>query len=257
MSEPIIYTKNYVTEDSAITVTSGDASKPYLYDRDNDSKWTTSGANSDATSVSVEVDFYQGSTATPRTIDTLFIVNHNFKNYAAYAWTSDGWNTLLTTQTGYASSFTKASFTPVETAKILLNCDVTQTTNAEKYAGELIACAVQLDLGKDPITLQPRYRQKVKELTLGDGSIHQMVTRYSANRISKYECNVKFEYVPVATLNSLRAIKESGEPFLWQPESVARPDQIFYVHWASQWSDEYSTSYKTAGFDITMSLKEI
>lgn len=256
MAEPKIYTKNYITRDCVITVSHGDGSKAYLYDRDQDSKWITSGANSDATDISIQIDFYEGTVAQNRTITRLFLLNHNLKTWDAEYWDGSAWQ-ALTSETTDAASDTYKTFNSVTTAKIRLSCTATQTTNQEKYIGELIACALTLDIGRDLEQYDMKYREKVKEIALGDGSSHMAVTRFSPNRTQKYGANVRLIYLSAATVALLQAIKEAGEPFLWQPESTTVPSDIFFVHWAGPFDVHYVTTYKGAGYTLSAALREV
>ena len=78
-TEPYIYSKNYInTVDSDVfSVSSGAASISNACERDNISKYSSSGANSDATPVTIQVTFYEGTVAANRTIDTFLLVNQN------------------------------------------------------------------------------------------------------------------------------------------------------------------------------------
>lgn len=262
MSEPKIFTKNYIDSESVITVSSGDGSKANLYDRDIDSLFQTSGQDDDADTFQVSADFYEGGVLTPRTIDTLMILNHNLNNWAAMYFDGSTYQPM-TLEANDVSNNTIKSFTPVSTTGIVIICVGTQIADAEKFIGELIACALQVDIGHDLETYDQQFREKTKDVILGDGSLHKMVTRWAQNRTEKYEASVRIQLLatsghdPEEERLALRAIKEAGEPFLWQPESAARPAEIFLVHWANGWNERYVSSYKGAGVEISMQLKEV
>ena len=55
MSEPKIYTKNYVSADDIFTVSHGSSASANLYDRDHDSKWVSSGAADDDTTTAATI----------------------------------------------------------------------------------------------------------------------------------------------------------------------------------------------------------
>jgi hypothetical protein len=80
VSEPKIYTKNYVNSDDTFVVTSGAGIIANAYDRDKVSQWASIGANSDSTPVTIEVDFFEATVAASRTFDTIMLINHNLKN---------------------------------------------------------------------------------------------------------------------------------------------------------------------------------
>ena len=256
MAEPKIFTKNYVSGDDTIVVSHGDGSKANLYHSDRASKWMTSGANDDDVTASIEVYFYEGSVAATRTIDHIMILGHNLKAWTAYYWDGSAWQTWAS-ETVDAAADTIKSCTSRATTKIKIECTATQVVDAEKYIGELIVCALSLDIGVDWDSHNPKGRERSKEIVLGDGSIHKMTTRFTQYRTQKYESDVVFNYVTEETRDLLKAIREVAEPVLWQPESVTRPAEIYYVHWTTPWDEEYPTSVKSSGNKISMHLKEV
>jgi len=256
MSEPRIFTKNYVNSDDVITVSHGNGSKSNLYDFDRQSKWMTSGANDDDTLASIEVAFYEGSVVATRTIDRLMLLGHNLKTWTAYYWDGSAWQTWASETTDAAADTIK-SCTSRATTKIKIECTATQVVDAEKYIGELIVCALTLDIGSDWESYNPKGRERSKEIVLGDGSIHKMTTRFTQYRTQKYEADVVFNFIAEATRDLLKAIREAGEPFLWQPESTTRPAEVYYVHWTTTWDEDYPTPVKSSGNKIQMHLKEV
>ena len=254
---PKIYTKNYINADDVFTFSHGGTSG-YLHDSDPLSKLLSSGANADTTTMSVVIQFYEGSVATTRTIDTFFLLNHNYKTWALYYWDTDtsAWVSAAS-ETVDAAANTVKSFTAFTTSQIKIEVSATQVANAEKYAGEMIACALTLNVGYDMAAYTPKFREKKKELQLGDGSVHQVLTRFTPYRTQKYDANVQLKFVAYATKELLRAIKEAGMPFLWQPEPTSRPEDVRYVHWWNAFDAKFVSSYKTAGFVINMELREV
>lgn len=256
MSEPLILTKNYVNADDAITVSHGDGSKGYLYDRDKDSKWLTSGANDDATEVSIIVEFYEGTEAVERTIDRVLLINHNLKNWELEYWDGSAWQPL-TSETTDGADVTFKSFSEQTTEKVRLLCTETQIADAEKFVGEFIVAALAVDPARDMEDYEVRFRERTNEMVMGDGSIHRTVTRWAQNRLQRYEARVRFSYIADAAREEFRALRDAGEAFLWYPESTTRPDEIWFVFWTSPYRERYVSSYKGAGIEIDLELKEV
>jgi hypothetical protein len=256
MAEPIIYTKNYVHEDDVFSISSGSAAWANAFNRDKDSSWQSSGANSDATAVQMDITFYEGDTAINREIDRLILINHNLKNFTIYYWDGSTYQTWLTVS-GETAVNSVIELSSQTTAKARIIATATQTTNAEKTIAECIFCKEQLDIGIDMLSYDVNFREKSKTLMMGDGSLQRILVYWSPRRTGKYEAKVKFNMIDEDTLNSLIAIKETGVPFLWYPESEAQPDLIYLVHWANALKWKYSSSYKSAGFDLEMDLKEV
>src|SRR5688572_3828006 len=257
MSEPLILTKNYVNEDDTISVTHGSATKDYLFDRDIDSKWITTGANSDATTVTIEISFYERSVAVSRTINRLLLINYNWKAWRFYYWDGSAWQ-QITAQTVDASSTRFVSFSSQSTTKVKFEIDSTQTVNAEKFAGEIVVAALQLDLGQEMDDYDPSYSEKSSVIELGDGGSHKMISRWTPNRSQRYRAKVIFKNISEANRLLLKAIAEAREPFLWYPESTYRPSDIFLVNWNNSWTgDKYVIPAKPAGVEVLMDLQEV
>lgn len=257
MSEPFLFTRNYVDDQSDVTVSHGSGSKSYLFDRDPDSQWVTSGANDDATEASVEVEFFEDGVSVERDIDRLLLINHNFKNWVAEYWNGSAWVTL-TSEAADAASTTLKSFGQVSTTKVRVRVTETQVADAEKTLGELIICAILLDPGRDvEPDYQPKWREMSSEQIMGDGSLHKIVTRWAQNRVQRYEARVTFNFLSNADRLTLKAIRDGGVPFLWYPESIYRPAEIYFVEWSAPWSEQYVSSYKGSGTRVQMDLKEV
>ncbi len=256
MSEPKIYTKNYVNADDTFSISSGSAAWGNAYNRDKDSLWQSSGANNDATAVQIDITFFEGLTAINRAIDRLILVNHNLKDFIVYYWDGTTYQTWLTV-TGEAVANSILTLPAQTTGKARIIATATQTTNAEKTIAECIFCKETLDIGVEMMSYDVNFREKSKTLMMGDGSMQRVLVYWSPRRTGKYEAKVKFHMLDEDTLNSLIAIKEAGVPFLWYPESEAQPDLIYLVHWSNALKWKYSSPYKAAGFDLEMDLKEV
>jgi hypothetical protein len=255
--EPIIYTRNYVDGYCSIAVTSNSTDKALAYDRDNSSVWQTSGENSDATESIYDVTFYDAGGATNRTIDTIILVNHNFKAPTLeYLDGSLTWQTLASGSSLTAST-TIFTFNSISVSRVRVRNSTTQITNAEKYLGEFIACATQITFAKDIPTLDSSHREKSAQVELGDGSIHKTTVLWSPTRSDKYGVHTRFDFLTTTLLESLRSLKSGGQAFLWQPESVSRPDQIYLVNWYGDFKYRYMSSYKGAGIQLDADFREV
>ena len=112
-------------------------------------------------------------------------------------------------------------------------------------------------MGVDVSSYSVGYRQNRKSIVLGDGSLKEAVVFWSPYRSQKYEAQVGFQYLTMANLTSLAVLKETGLPFLWYPESVSQPSNIFLVNWTNPLTWKYDGLYKTAGIDVSLDLKEV
>jgi len=263
-SEPIILTKNYINSAASFSVSSGGGNISLAYDRDKNSQWSSSGAASDSTPVTIQVTL-----AASTTFDSFILINHNVKSYIVQYWTGSAWSTFITNTTDASQSATFnasqygnlpsaiAAFSAVTTTQILISLYSTQIANQEKVIGEIVCAAVQINPLQDMAVyeVKPRVKQKVK--ILGDGSIQYATVFWSPTQSQKYEAQITWKNLPYTQLASFQTLKQSGLPFLWYPESITRPDDIYYVNWddAIQW--KYSAFYKFAGIEITLYLREV
>lgn len=259
MAEPIIYTRNYIDKETVFVVSNTNmrVNIDKIFDTDKDNFAITSGANSDGTLLTIEAHFKDGSGAdVSRTVDTVIIVKHNLKDIEIERWNGSTWVSVAT-ETNLTTGTIIISFSSVSTQRIRLSVSPTQTANQEKQIGLMFACAVTSDIGVEITNLSVSYRQKQSILLMGDGQLQRTVVSYTPNRSAKYQAKASFRLLSDATFEILRAVKEDGLAFLWQPESETKPEDIFLVHWTGplQWS--YTSKYKGAGKSMILDLKEV
>lgn len=255
-AEPKIYTPNAINSETAFSISTAPTSVGAMFDGDRGRQWESAGVNSDVLPVTIEVSFRKNGSDVYATLDSVILLNHNLKAFQAEYWDDTAWQIFASGNNLSAADFVQ-TVARVVTKKVRITSFTTQIPNQEKSIGELILCALTLDIGANPMNYEVQGREKVATLQLGDGSIHEVRTKISATRTQKYQCRVKFQHVPLATLNALIVLKESGEKFLWQPESSSRPDQVFLVNWSGPLSYRYATNYKGAGYEVDMSLREL
>lgn len=255
MSEPRIYSRNYVDKYCSFSPTHG-GNVIYLFDGYANTVYSTTGANSDSTQTTIFIDFYSDSLPVNRQIDTIIMKNYNFKSWSIEYRDGTNW-ILLSYQTTDIQNNRHITFSPVSTQRIRIDATTTKTPNEEKKIGELIVCNTTLDVGSDMSSYDPKWRERVKDIVLGDGSLHKVYVKDASGRLGKYEASAKFNYLSKATRDALKAIKDSGQPFLWQPESVTAPEDVYFVHWANPWDEKYMSQNKSAGYEVVMNLKEV
>jgi hypothetical protein len=256
MTEPKIYTRNYVDGNGTFVCSHGSTFVARLYDFDRFSKYITSGANSDATEMIIEHDFKEAGIAISRTIDSIILLNHNLKDPTTEYWDGSNWQTF-TISSGLTSSHNSFEGGTITTTKIRVRCSTTQSTNQEKYVGEMIACALTLDIGVDFEGYNVTYSRKSYSVALANGGKHRSFVKYAASRSQKYHARIKFRYVSSTKLETLRQLAEAGNAFLWVPEYTTAIQEIFYVNWVNGLTYQYVDKYKGAGFDLDMELEEI
>ncbi len=254
MAEPRIYSRNWLDANSVFTSTHGGVTS-LLYDRSSAVQFSTTGANSDATTAEIIIEFYEGGVSQTRTINGFFLLNHNLKSWELDRWTGSSWVEWQSLSAdSSSSSYWELGSYAVTKARFTMTA--TKTANQEKAIGEIVLCGLTL-AADDLASYDTKWREKTKEIVLGDGAIHRVITRAVSGRNGRYEARCRWSYLSKAQRDNFKALKEAGQPFLWQPESVNVPEEVYYVHWTNAWDDKYMSNYKGAGYEVVMDLKEV
>lgn len=258
MPEPRIYTRNYIDSQSVISTSHGGTTS-LLYDRSNSPRLTSSGSNTDLL-FSVFIYFYENGSPISRYINTTFLLNHNMVDWYLLRW-NGSWtevaNYLTTGSSGAPGSWsTYASHSRFSTNAMRIDVGGTSPSNVEKMIGEVIFCDTVLSCS-DLTAYDTKWRERSKEIVLGDGSIHRVNVKDASGRIGKYEARCRWTHLTKSERDNLKSIKDAGQPFLFQPESVSVPEDIYYVHWSNAWDDKYMSNFKGAGYEVLMDVKEV
>lgn len=254
MAEPRIYSRNWVDANSVISSTHGGTTGA-LFDRGTAVQFVTTGANSDSTTASIYIYFYEGGSAVYKTIDTIFLNNYNWKDWSISYWNGSTWPSVAANSSDTESNrYIGIGNISVDVIRIDMN--KTKVAHEEKSIGEIILCRTNMAVD-DMASYDTKWREKTKEIVLGDGAIHRVITRAVSGRNGRYEARCRWSYLSKAQRDNFKALKEAGQPFLWQPESVNVPEEVYYVHWTNAWDDKYMSNFKGAGYEIVMDLKEV
>lgn len=144
MKSLIVCGENFVNDQNAYVVSSGDATKAYLYDQKPASKWLSSGS-SDGVAETIEIDFQdrQGN-AISRTFDRLIFLACNLTRFYAEYWNGAAWvviaDSVFDAGTPNASADVYVEMAAsVSSTKLRITMTHTFGTG-EKWLGELKAC---------------------------------------------------------------------------------------------------------------------
>ena len=252
-----ILTRNFIDSDSTITPSKG-GDVLNLYDRDNDSLYLTVGAKRDTITADIEIIFKEGSTETEVTFNNFIMLNTNVKNFTFYKYQSGVYVEAFTHTVPVGRKYISVAFGNITTSRIKVSLHSTQYKfNQEKEVGEMIVSRLRYVLSQNPVSYNRQDRETKSIITLADGSEHVAFTRFSDNRVSKYGASVGFSLMPQEDYDFLEILKNEGQPFLWWPEHDVRPQQIYFVNWVNAFTANYTTTFKGAGYDLTMELREV
>lgn len=142
-----IFSQNWLDQYATITASSGDAVKAYLYDQNQDSKWSSEGS-SDATEESLEIIFnnWQGSEL-DRDFNRIILLNHNIKSCGFDYWDGAAWVEIAAAAfAAEDSAYTYIELAaPVSAGRVRVRPGTTQVANQDKEIGELKFCLAVLD----------------------------------------------------------------------------------------------------------------
>lgn len=249
-----IFTRNFIDSDTTI-VSSHGGTTSYVYDRDKETKWTSWDGGDDGTPVTLTFTFNVGSTETEFTLNTLLILNTNIKAVTMEKWSGSAWVFVFSDEAN--SDVGCWSFGAVKTSRIRLTFTTTQSANKEKYAGEIILARLRYVLDTGFSSYELLYREKKAQIDLGDGGQSLAYTRAPGSRTNRYGARCSFQFLSRADYEKLLCLKDEGEPFLWYPEAVTRPGEIWFVNWVTPFSAKYTTLFTGNGYDLTMELQEV
>jgi len=256
--EPKIFTKNYINADDTFTVSHGSATISRCYDRDNTSQFISSGANDDTTVVTIEAEFYEGADPVDREFDRLILLNYNLKEWKLQYWTGSAWADITETVfTADTLSNVIISFDAITASKVKLVMTTTKVADEEKKVGQFIVCDLTHEFADDLSDYAENWDETSTDYQLADGTQERAFVKWTDYRLGKYGCKWTTRAVSSAERDLLFAIKEDGNPFLWQPESSQRPYRIFYVHWMSGWAEKYFANFKGTGINVSATFREV
>jgi hypothetical protein len=164
----------------------------------------------------------------------------------------------LDSETSDAGGYTKISFDAVTTGSIRIRATETVLVDAEKFIGEFISCLLYQELPDfEGSSYHVSSREKAVEQIMGDGSLSRIVTPFGQARTQRYEASFSFEVMARADVDLLVALRETNRPFLFQPESVTRPSEIYLVRFSGPINERYSSSYKGSGYTVSPRVREV
>lgn len=258
-NEVRILTKNFIDGYTSI-VSSHGGTLTNLYNSDNDAYWTNDDQHNfshwDTVEMTLDFTFKVGIVETEFKTDSVILVNNNLRDFDLYYWNAGTWAHFLSVTENEDKNL-YLNFGAHTTSRIRLVMKTTMLPNERKRIGQLIIARGRMNLGRNYSVYDVSNREKVSSMTLGDGSEHRAVTRFTQYRTQKYGCRATFDYLSLFDYQNLIALKNEGEPFLWYPESDFKPDEIYLVSWVNPFASSYTMQNKATGWSVTMELREV
>ena len=249
----------------AVTVSSGEAVKNNLRDRVRYLKWISIGS-SDIVTETIEIDF-----GALYDIDRLVLVRHNFKNFKV-EYDNAGWQdfTNVVTKEGTQANIQETNntketsyyeFTSVNTQKIRVSIDTTQTVNAEKYIYEVIATEELGTLTGYPVYNQSFSRNAIKKQTARGRAKYSILDE-------SYTVNLSFDHYPTAADHTIilglwNGLKEfliypcggNEDQFRFEQKGF-RLEDIYLVWFSDTFDPNYEQNVYSLGLNYSVGLEE-
>jgi len=201
----------------------------------------------------IEIQFYEGSAALDRTVNTLLLQNINLKEFKLQYENSSGiWVDVPgASWTNNTENRVFKEFSDITTGRMRLRMDETIVAGQPKKIGEFWLLNNLYDLTDAMDIYRPTRIQD-----------------WGSNRLAnfgdslwwlneKYKAVVGFRRITISELNELKALYDLHEEVVWLPEPESRPDEIYLVNFKSPWSEPYSSLYKGLGFNVDFTLEEV
>lgn len=265
LAYPLWASKNYINQDGydsgAMTASEMQALVERIIDGDPLSQWVGSVA-ADGTEVTLTLPFYEGAALIARSPDLLIFQNINWKNFVG-EWSVDGVNWTTIASLNYSAANNAATDLIVNPSDILLGKYIrvritnTITANAKKRCGGVIACSGVVQCAGGYADDKIKYRENVREVVLGDGTISREYILRSAASYDFWGMGFSLLNTTAAEKTLLRGIKVGGDPFVIIPEPAEQPREAYLCHFDGAWGHEYESPVRPLGFRLPMKVKEV
>lgn len=200
---------------AVIIVSSGDTVAEDVIDKSRDTFWRSVGS-SDVTTETLTITFGEVQ------IDRLILQDHNFKGFTVQYWNGSTWTHFANvvgldgskaniTETAFADTTAYYEFTAVTTTKIKISVTTAQTTNAEKYLCQAIACSEIGTLTGFPQVKTPKFSRKTRRNEMLSGKVSV------AKGAEFFSVKLDFEKYPTslyADLDLAMTLTDRDDPFL-------------------------------------------
>lgn len=243
---------NFLDTTTSLTTTNGTASLPNIFDRYASTQWISENAGTDATAATIRIVF-----PNTQTVSHILLRNHNLRGFSLHPGTTT--SNFSPTAGVTANSATHHYFSVATTSltEIVLSMSTTITANEEKTVGEFIVTNLLYDMATDRLPAAGEYKpltfkkQIVSDMSDGGVSLLDIATKFRA----KMDLN----FVPTASVASLRAIYTLGAPFLFVPfeTTTAWNGDAPECVWVGDFGfGEFSTNDPAQGFKGTIDLRQ-
>ncbi len=243
---------NVISTGTEFTSTSGSGTHPNLVDRKINTKWTTSGENSDANTATI-------SWVAPSStiVSSLLLQNHNFKDFRV-VFNSVSTFTPNLSVTGNAFSNTYYKFASQSVNSIDIIIEDTIVADQEKTLAQIIVSNEKIEFDTNPEfnRYRPSFFKKGVEQELSDGGIVSIFLS------SKFRADINLGFINSSTYDSLTKIYNEHKDFVFCPFPVDTftsnwNGQAFAVNWTGDLIIDSLSDNTLNGYTGIINLREI
>lgn len=267
---PIFLTKSRINSDcdnaGVLIASTGQSLVHRVYQMDPLAQWA--GSSSDATTDTIDAPFYIGSSKVAQSIDAIFLLNHNLKNFKI-EWFVGGVNQGIVSGCDYrvgTANFTGtdlvvflgSSIAPDELLLTMYNCQ--GAANGTKLVGCWIAALSQLQFSSRPFSrMEPIPREQVLDCPLADGEIAYNVVNWSDASYRQFDFECEFDLVQTSDKTSFETLVANPVgPFLVYTEPGDVTESVYLCRVKpGTYRPKYVVGWKGAGYKLSMTLQQV
>lgn len=257
MGENVKFFKdNVIDSNGTFTLTSANTNlTSYLYDNDYTTQLESSGSD-DVTPEVWEVEF-----TAAKTIDRIFIGNHNIKSGELKYWNGAAWASFSSavSWSGNTADYSYFEVTQVSTLKLQLTMNTTIVVDAEKKVGQLRAMESIGEVGVNPSDVKFSWKKRKQSHTTATGGNALVVFG------KKYQGKFTFSDADLTDVALFETLDDLNESFFIYPNGGDtaktnygfRIEDLFLVNFVNDFAPNLKAGLLGIGSVVTMQVAEV
>jgi len=237
---------NLYNTTTQVIVNNNTAATEFLFDKNTDVDYTTSGYTGSTTASAISIQFSE-----PTVISHIIIQNHNIRDWRIY-YNSATANSIQTVSNNSATS-TYISFSSITVSSVQFE-HIAGMSLAERNIGELIVSNRQIQFERNPSIddFNPAIDRKQILHEMPDGGI------VAYNIKNKYRATLAWDFITSTFHSQLKSVYTDSVPFIFVPEPTTTGwDGIANeVIWAGDFDFKHSTNDKNQGYSGKILLRQ-
>ena len=238
--------QNKLNTTTQLKVESNTVTSEYLFDRNTELGYTTSGYNSTTATV-VSIEFL-----VPTVLSHVLIQDHNLRAFRLFYDSATA--NSITIVSGNSATSHYISFASVTVSSIQLQMDNTIQGSIEKTVGELVFLERTLQFERNPSVKKwrPTVVRKQIEHEMPDGGAVLF------NIQDKYKADLSWEFITTGFRDDLYDLYAAADPlyFIPFPTTTSWGGDAYETVWVGDFDFKHSTNDKAQGFSGSIRLKE-